>query len=137
MIQRIQTLFLIIAAGLLASLLFIPMAYISDEVTVQYTEHYIMTIFLIVTLVLSLITIFLYKNRPFQMRLCVLETLILVAFQTWIIVLFFKHKSEMVFSITAVFPIIAAIITILAFRYIARDEAMIAAASRLRGKRKK
>ena len=137
MIQRIQTLFLIIAAGLLASLLFIPMAYIGDEVTVQYTEHYIMTIFLIVTLVLSLITIFLYKNRPFQMRLCVLDALILVAFQIWIIVLFFKHKSEMVFSITAVFPIIAAIITFLAFRYIARDEAMIAAASRLRGKRKK
>ena len=137
MIQRVQTLFLIIAAGLLASLLLTPMAYIGEEVTVKYTEYYIMLTFVIATLALSAITIFLYKNRALQMRLCVLNSLLLVAFQTWIVVLFFKNRPEMIFSITAVFPIIATILTILALRYIARDEAMVAAASRLRGKRKK
>lgn len=136
MIQRIQTLFLLLAAGLIAALLFMPMSYIED-VTIKYTEKYEMITFVIVTLVLAIIAIFLYKNRPFQMRVCILNTLILTAFQVWLIVLFFRYKAEMVFSISVVFPIVSAILTILAFRYIARDEAMVAAASRLRGPKKK
>lgn len=143
MIQRIQTLFLIAAAGLIAALLFMPMSHImpvdniGEEIIIRYTEKYEMMTFLIVTLVLSLVAIFLYKNRPFQMRVCILNMLILVAFQIWLMVLFFRYKSDMIFSISIVFPIVAAILTYLAFRYIARDEAMVAAASRLRGPRKK
>jgi hypothetical protein len=38
----------------------------------------------------------------------------------------------MIFSLTAVFPIVASVLTFLALRYISRDEAMIRAASRLR-----
>jgi hypothetical protein len=37
-----------------------------------------------------------------------------------------------IFSVTVAFPLIAAILTFLALRYIARDEAMIKALNRLR-----
>lgn len=46
--------------------------------------------------------------------------------------MFFNKESESAFSITAVFPIVAAILTFTAMRYIARDEAMVRSTSRLR-----
>lgn len=87
---------------------------------------------LIVTFALSFMTIFLYRHRILQIRLCILNSLIMIGFQGWVIWLFFSKESDSAFSISAVFPIIAAILTFTAMRYIARDEAMVRSTSRLR-----
>lgn len=137
MIQRIQTIFLLAAAGLIFSLFFSPMIEFIDGITIKYLEYYPTTILSLVTFVLSTLTIFLYKNRMFQIRLCTLNAIILLGFQAYIAVKFFTKEENMIYSITAAFPIIAAILTFTALRYIARDEAMVLAASRLRGARKK
>lgn len=131
MIQRIQTLFLLAATGLLFSLFFTKMAYFTTG-AIKYTNIPTLLIMLIVTFALSFITIFLYRHRLLQIRLCILNSLIMIGFQGWILWMFFNKESESAFSITAVFPIIAAILTFTAMRYIARDEAMVRSTSRLR-----
>ena len=115
MIQRIQTLFLTIAAGLLISMFFTPMVRFTGDtsttipfVAVAMAKGFTLTtIFQIVCTVLSVTVIFLYKNRIRQIRLCNLNT-----------------------------PICAAILTFIGMRYIARDEALVMASTRLRSGRK-
>lgn len=131
MIQRIQTLFLLAATGLLFSMFFSDMAYSSSE-TIKYTNITALLIMLIVTCTISFVTIFLYRHRVIQIRLTILNSLIMLGLQGWIMWLFFSRPEESVFSITAVFPIVAAILTFTAMRYIARDEAMVRSTSRLR-----
>ena len=130
MIQRIQTLFLTIAAGLLISMFFTPMVRFTGDtsttipfVAVAMAKGFTLTtIFQIVCTVLSVTVIFLYKNRIRQIRLCNLNTIILIGYQIILAVYFF--------------PICAAILTFIGMRYIARDEALVMASTRLRSGRK-
>lgn len=138
MIQRVQTLFLLAAAGLLTSMLFTPMIkFIDGETIIRYIEYTPTFIMLIVTVVLSFVNIFTYKNRIFQMRICNLNSLICLGFQVFLAVKFFNREPEMIYSVTAIFPILAAIFTFIGMRYIARDEAMVQAAYHLRGPKRK
>lgn len=131
MIQRIQTLFLLAATGLLFSMFFTNMEYTTIE-AVKYTNIPTLLAMLIVTFALSFATIFLYRHRILQIRLSILNSLILIGFQGWILWMLFPREENSAFSISVVFPIVAAILTFLAMRYIARDEAMVRSTSRLR-----
>ena len=75
------------------------------------------------------------------MRLCIISAIVLLAFQIWIGVNYFfppeEVENNIVFSFTAIFPVIAAILDVLAARNIMLDEAMVQSASRLRSARKK
>jgi len=101
----------------------------------RYVSDYTCLCIISVSFTLACVTIFSFKNRFRQIRLCNLNTLILIGFQIFLGVKFFTREPDAVFSITAVFPICAAILTFIAMRYIARDEAMVLAASRLRRKK--
>jgi hypothetical protein len=138
MIQRIQTLFLIVAAGLIASLFACNMIRFSDGVTtIKYIEYPPTLILTLVSFVLSVVTIVSYKKRIFQIRLCNLNSLILFGYQVLLVVKFIKRDDSAIFSVTALFPIVAAVLTFIAMRYIARDEAMVLASTRLRSSKKK
>ena len=84
-------------------------------------------------------TLFSYKARMVQMRLSMLEAILMTAFQIWIGVDFIRlrNENELIFSFTAIFPIIAAILNVMAARNIALDEAMVQSAYRLRKSKKK
>lgn len=131
MIQRIQTLFLLVASGLLFSLFFNDFTY-NTEMSVRYTEYTPFLVFTIVTFALSFITLFLWKNRMLQMRICVYNMLILLGYQGWIAYMFFQRPENTAFSITAVFPVVAGILVFLAFRFIGRDEAIVQSMNSLR-----
>jgi Domain of unknown function (DUF4293) len=131
MIQRIQTLFLLIATGLLFSLFFNEFTF-SADITVKYTEYIPFLIFTIATFAASFISIFLYRHRMLQMRFCVYNMLILLGYQGWIAYKFFTKIEGTIFSITAVFPIVSCILIFLAFRYIGRDEALVQSMNSLR-----
>jgi len=133
MLQRIQTLFLFATTLLTGSLFFSNMAYTSVE-SVKYREIFPFLIFTIITFAIAFITIFLFKHRMVQIRLSIFNSLILVAYQTWILYYFFSKQDGTAFSITAVFPIVAAILSFIAMKYIALDEALVRATSRLRKK---
>ncbi|MFA7116702.1 MAG: DUF4293 domain-containing protein [Bacteroidales bacterium] len=137
MIQRIQTLFLTVAFGLLFSMIFYPMiTFIDSKVVIYYFEYYPTTILLLVTLILTGITIFSFKNRILQMRITTINIIILLGFQVWIIVKYLSRTSDMHYSFTAIFPIVCLILNLIAIKYIARDQAIVIASSRLRPSRK-
>lgn len=139
--QRIQTLYLAIATALIGSMFFCSFGTVIGPEgiaveTFKYTHYLAWLLFLISLLSANGIALFSFRTRILQMRLCVIAALLLIGFQAWIAVKFFQMKDEMIFSFTAVFPIVAAILDILAARNIFLDEAMVQSASRLRKRRK-
>ena len=136
--QRIQTLYLAIATILIGSLFFSKFATVfgEGESAILYREYTPYLLFTIMTFLANLISLGLFRARLIQMRLCVISAIVLIAFQIWIGVNYFfppeEVKGNIVFSCSAVFPVIAAILDILAARNIFLDEAMVQSASRLR-----
>lgn len=133
MIQRIQTIYLLAAALFTGSLYFTPFMFVQTE-KIMYTDSLTFTILISVIVLVSLVNIFCYKNRIIQMRLAMISTLVLLGFQGWIAYIFFT--TDAAFSTTALFPLLSAIFSLLAFRGIARDEALVQSADRLRSVRK-
>lgn len=95
-----------------------------------------MTVILALVPLLAFIAIFLYKNRPLQMRFAMLVlllslgTLILGSFY----ILMFDRKIDItvVWRAKALFPLISAILAWLAHRAILKDEVKVRSYDRLR-----
>lgn len=141
--QRIQTLYLAAATALIVSLFFSNLATVignNGEVVneIRYYEKIPYLILSIMVFTANVSALVSFKARILQMRVAVIAAIMLTGFQVWIGADFIRHREEMIFSITAVFPIVAAILDFLAARNIALDEAMVQSAQRLRrSKRKK
>ncbi|MDP3436435.1 MAG: DUF4293 family protein [Bacteroidales bacterium] len=131
MIQRIQTLLLLAASALLFTMFFSVMATSAQE-SVKYFEIKPVLLMNIVTFAMAFISIFLYKHRVIQIRISIFNTVILLAFQGWILWMFFNRPEGSAFSVSALFPVVAAILSFIAMRYIARDEAIVRSTSRIR-----
>lgn len=124
-----------LAAGdsVIFGLSFMGMGEIGGEVVQRLWP---MTVILAIVPVLALAGIFLYKNRPLQMRLTMivlllsLGTIILGAF--YILMLDRKIDITVMWRVKAVFPIITAILAWLAYRAILRDEIKVKSYDRLR-----
>ena len=154
MIQRIQTLYLLVVAALLAVTIFTPMAYFSiggEEYTltafavrnaegaaVQPTLY--MGILLAMAGILPLIVIFLYKHRMLQLRLCIVEIVLLVgsAVMTgiyyYLSVRFFSQTDLVAKGVHAgiVLPLVAIVFAVLAIRGIFKDEMLVLSLNRIR-----
>ena len=133
MIQRVQSLYLLASSGLLFSLFFRPlMRNLDGDTVLKFTQYWPFMIFVIVTFVLSFFSIFIYKRRIQQMRICIYNMLVLLAFQGWIAYMYFTKMDGVVFTISAVFPIVAGIFVFMAFRKISEDEALVQGMNSLR-----
>jgi len=155
MIQRIQTLYLVIIGGVFISLLFLPLADIqSGNVLYSFTVEGLYTTvspielvfptwsLLVITaiiILLSFLIIFMYKKRIFQMRICVYNTLLIIGFcaLTGFYLWKFSHSPELPdmkihFRFWGCFPFIALILNYLTIRRIGIDEAMVRSLDRLR-----
>jgi hypothetical protein len=91
----------------------------------------------IVTTALSLITIFFYKRRILQLRICIFNLLLLIGFYGLFLFYFFHMKNQLDVSvtdlkITIVFPMIAFILVFLATRGIRKDELLVRSYNRIR-----
>lgn len=154
MIQRIQTLYLLLAAGLVACTAFLPLATFAgggEEFrlyafglrtvggeTVQSTLY--MGILLALALALPLVTVFLFKHRMLQLRLGVVEMILLLGTQIMAGIYYFlcdrlfasfEFHAQSV-KLPLVLPLIAMIFTYLAVRAIFRDELLIRSMDRIR-----
>lgn len=136
MIQRIQTLFLMIAFGLIISLFYNKLCYAPQMEPITYAQFTPFLILTIISAIVCFFTIFVFKHRILQIRMCIFNILVLLGYQAWIGYAFFTREPGVAFSISAVFPVVCAILTFTAMRYIARDEAMVRAASSIRSARK-
>ena len=133
MLQRFQTLLLLIALIFLMLLFVLPLITLPQNVKIYCYETRPLLMLNIISMAATLATILLFKARMVQIRISIFNTVILLCLQGWIIYyIFVKPVPGSSFSITAVFPLTAAILTILAIRYIGRDEALIQSLRRLR-----
>ena len=139
--QRLQTLYLCIATGLVVALFFSVKAFTlgpggvhSVELTyVKYTPYLIL---LILVTILQLLAVFTFNARVFQMRTAMLSAILMIALQAWIGVDYFTADKEWIFKFTAVFPLVAAILNFIAARYILRDQLLVESVSHLRSRKK-
>lgn len=162
MIQRIQSLFLLVAAIIPIVLLFIPFGYVNTEeaqflfnsISLKYNipdghtvvRVYYVALTLIICSALSLIALFTYKNRIRQTQIVSINMivyLVVLMLILWICpdVIFKKYfltkgiDYEFLFANKALLLILVfveAICLFLANKFIKKDEALVRAADRLR-----
>ena len=147
MIQRIQTVYLIISVLLLSLLFFLPIADIALDGMIYlfdfrgislngtlHTNGYLVSILIGIVIILHGIAIFSYQNRIRQMRLIVFAVLLMLGLVG--LFYFFTYYSypgaQVSFKISAVFPTISIILDYLAIRAIKKDEALIRSIDRIR-----
>lgn len=129
--KRLQTLYLGLAALLVASLFFCNICRVvspEGEVTIALHERIPYLLFNIMVFTAVVITAFTYKLRILQMRVAVLSALLLIGFQIWIgvdFVIYQLIRSEMIFLLPSIFPLIASILCVMAAKNIMLDEAMV------------
>ena len=155
MIQRIQSVYLFLAAIVLFSMFFHPLVEMLDTVktfyqfdlsgiyegmgdTAKKNESVLPLRFLvIVTAALSLVTIFFYKRRILQIRICIFNLMLLIGFYGLFLFYFLHMRNQLDVSvtnlkITIVFPFIALILVFLATRGIRKDELLVRSYNRIR-----
>lgn len=154
MIQRIQTVYLLVAAALAAVALFAPLAWFAGEAgqfelhafalrtaggeSVQPTLY--MGLLLAAACLLPVVTIFLFRRRLLQIRLCVVEAVLLLGGTAMEAVYYFLCRrafSELEFHAQGfrpaiALPLAALIFALLAARAVFRDEMLVRAADRIR-----
>lgn len=118
--QRIQTLYIGIATALTVALFFCRMATIigpgGEELDIMYHEKLPYLVMLIMLLTAGVCSIFSFKSWALQARVCMLTALMQIGFQIWLGIDFFRFRTDMVFSFTMIFPIVSAILNIMAAR---------------------
>jgi hypothetical protein len=159
MIQRIQSLYLLIAAGLGFLLFIMPvwvmhtgasgntiyfytyklMAISAEHGTKEIQIDYLPLVLNVLILLFSLISIFLYKKRLLQYQFCRFTILLDAGFIAALVFayddakkLYLKEGVDSFFQLPVVFPVLILLFVYLAARAIMKDEKMLRAADRLR-----
>lgn len=136
MLQRIQTIWLLLA-GVAAFLTLKLNSVVAEDVNKQYTPLNALNsgmAVLIVTILVGLIafiSLFLYKNRPMQLRLCIVGILL----ELTLLFLYYKKASTFTshsINIAALLHLAIIIGFILAAKGINSDEKLIKDSDRLR-----
>ncbi|MFV0365439.1 MAG: DUF4293 domain-containing protein [Mangrovibacterium sp.] len=148
MIQRIQTLYMLLSSMLIGLLFALPFAEIADATNQIYEFNafgiegnagllqngWAVSLLIGIILILQVAAIFLYKNRILQMRM--LTFAILLALGLTGLLFFFVLKSfddvTISYHMAMSFPIVAAILNYLSIRAIGKDEALIRSVDRIR-----
>jgi|SRR5690554_33642 len=151
MLQRIQSVYLILAAAAMLISVTLPLAsfyFNTEEVLFEAMGIYLngeltdstwgLFVIGLMSSIAALITIFLYKNRILQIRLSIFNIVLMIGFYLYLGFIMYKvyPVENLEFSkvgFGAIMPIVSIILTILAIRKIGADEALIRSLNRLRG----
>lgn len=158
MLQRIQTLYLLIAEVLTVVLFFTNISTFltqdGQELVLRYSglfqvaegkmslvvSAWPMAALLIAAAVVGFLVIFLYRHRILQIRLCFFQMVmnfgLLVLFAYYIYSVSIVGSSNFKFSVVDILPLLSIILYYLAYRGIAKDMALVMADS-FRSRRKK
>lgn len=151
MIQRIQTLFLLLASACMLIAVVTPLAkfYAGTEIVVFEAlgineggniVNSTWGLFAIgaISSLLALITVFLYKTRMIQIRVSIFNIIVMIGFYLYFGFLVYRidPAADIQFrniGVGVIMPIIAIILTYLAIRKIGADEVLVRSLDRLRG----
>ena len=122
-IQRIQSLYLLIAAVLMAAFAFFPAFDTS------------MMVLIVLVAVLAIVDIFLYKNLQRQMTVCFVDIIIGLAMLVAIVVQIVKLTKDNLavqWNWTWILPVLSIIFLMMAHKAMSRDKKMLRDSDRLR-----
>lgn len=152
MLQRIQTVYLLIVTALMVAVLFLPLATlqtadafylfnamgvhtVADQPELVYPAWAMFALTAVIALV-ALVSIFFYSKRMLQIRLCVFNGILLVCFYGLFAFFMWQIKdlmmAQMGVKIALALPLVSLILTILAIRNIGADEMLVRSLNRLR-----
>ncbi len=149
MIQRIQTIYLFLIAGLMLAMLFMPLASVGleegDVLLVQIIGgvgekfasawKWIFVFMCGLSALLALVAIFSYKNRKKQVKFCWANLFFILLPYGALFFLFNVFPGEIQsvsMNVALCFPLIAIILNLLAIAAIKKDERLVRSADRLR-----
>ncbi|MGB3007592.1 MAG: DUF4293 domain-containing protein [Chitinophagaceae bacterium] len=140
MIQRQQTLWLLLATAAAVLTFMFPFA-TGEELVVKTAmkqpveiiagNNFFTLLLTIATIGISSVTIFMFKDRKLQMRLCLLGILVSVL----ILVLYIMHMRKLITStpaLWAILPVVVIASYFMAFRNIRKDEKLVKSLDKLR-----
>ncbi len=145
MIQRLQSVFLLLSALAIGALFFVPFAdsdistsqFLSDKVY-DVKDHIVLSILAGGAALLSLVAIFLYGNRGTQLRVSIFATIFCILLMVTAILLFYNEASNMAANanvedkLGTYLPLIALVFSGLAIYFIRKDESLVKSMDRLR-----
>lgn len=147
MIQRIQSLYLLISLLLMGALLVVPFAEIAqngevlvfDRAGISGASGLVqnglpIAILIAIVVALHVFIIFSFKKRLRQVRLCIFTIFLMLGlFGMFYFFTYFSFSGAQIsFKMTVVFPLIAIILDYLAMRAIGKDEALVRSIDRIR-----
>ena len=153
MIQRIQSIFLFLAGLVTASLLMDPISLITLNTSdlansatnsvladgiFHSTDHILLTIMIVLNIIIVIVALFRFKNRPLQITLSRVGIAIAVLFVVLSGFLFYQDYqqiptgTEITVEYGVISPIVEIILLWLAIRYITKDDKLVRSMDRLR-----
>lgn len=154
MIQRIQTLYLLLIVALTGLALWLPLADftvgadtytltafgLKDASGVTLQPALYLGVALAAACLLPLVTIFLFKRRLVQIRLCAVELVLLIGAEVMMGIYFYLCNRYFsggefyshTFKISLIFPLVCLIFDFLALRAVFRDEKLVRSLDRIR-----
>ncbi len=149
MIQRKQTIYLLLALAALIVCLCLPIGRLTSTTlgaeTLVYnlglytntgvSVHPILFVDIVVVATLSFINIFLYNKRKLQMRICVVSIILCLvwyAYYAFMVLSMFKGIGTVSISFAVCLPFVAIVMLVLARSGIKADEELIKSMSRIR-----
>jgi hypothetical protein len=142
MIQRIQTLWLIIVAitafATSQLILYVGTLPNGTQMPFQLASNLLLAIVIIALGILALICLFLFKNRKLQFKLSVIGVILSLGFlflEYYVVENFFKPEHGILtgaYQIGALLPVLMIVFFFLAARGIYRDEKLVKSMDRLR-----
>ena len=131
MIQRIQSIYLMVAAISMTLISFKVPVYTLNETLFMAQDDTKMFILTIVGTIFSLLGLFMFKNRKFQMKLIRLTVLIQMIIGVRLFMLF--NKFEVILNNYLLFLLVFALIAlIMAFRGVKKDDDLVRSVDRIR-----
>ena len=139
--KKLQTIYLGISTALILSMFFCNFATIigpaGEELTIAYREKLPYLAMLIMMITAHIAATASFKVPFLQARVAMIAALMSFGFQIWLGVDILRYMNEMTFSITALFPLAAAVLNFMAAKRALVDEMTITAFKSLRSKRRK
>ncbi len=152
MIQRIQTVYLLVVAIFAGLAAVLPLAELSGEgISYLYKSTGIYTLVgdsesvfstfplqlaLVIVVLIALVAIFLYKKRVLQIRLCVFNAVLMIGFYAAFFFYFWLVKEKLHVDLSVryalAFPLVSLVLNWLAIRAIGADEALVRSLNRIR-----
>ena len=131
MIQRIQSIYFLVAAISMSLISFKVTVYSLNETLFMAQDDTKMFILTIVGAIFSLLGLFMFKNRKFQMKLIRLTVLIQMIIGVRLFMLF--NKFEVVLNNSLLFLMAFALIAlIMAYRGVKKDDDLVRSVDRIR-----